>query len=46
LEREHDAVFANCGHLAACSVCAARLSKVRCCVLLLLLLHARRACMR
>jgi hypothetical protein len=29
LEREHDAVFRDCGHLAACITCAARLNKVR-----------------
>jgi E3 ubiquitin-protein ligase MUL1 len=29
LERQHDVVFRDCGHLAACHTCAARLTKVR-----------------
>ena len=31
LEREHDAVFRDCGHLAACSDCAAKLAKCPIC---------------
>lgn len=31
LEREHDAVFRDCGHLAACSQCAAKLAKCPIC---------------
>ena len=31
LEREHDAVFRDCGHLAACSQCAAKLVKCPIC---------------
>ena len=31
LEREHDAVFRDCGHLAACSQCASKLVKCPIC---------------